>query len=356
MQKILLIILAMLVFIPGIAYGSTASDFTVNRQSTYAVPRDVSKILVLDLTLPEPPEQGTLKVESIKLHNAGTATHLDISKLMLWEDGTSAGWDNDEIEAAKILTAPFFDTAISGTFREYSREDPWQRIFVTLDTTSETLLLTERTIKLELVVDSVVFSDSTFNGPTDASVIGFERSIVYNASIPSTPVSPLAKTPEALSPTVVRWHFTDLSNNEFGFKILDGNLNEVARKEQANLSYLDETGLTPNTEYSGRRVVAFNDRGESLGSPLTRFNPVNTLPEKVVEIEEEVMEEEVIKEEEEMVEEEVVEEPSLLEKIQTKIAEIQQKINELLNQLNELLQQQITKVKSFLAGLWITIF
>ena len=342
MSKISFIIL--LVFIPGVIYGSQASDFTVNRQSTYAVPRDVTKILVLDLTLPEPPENGSLKVESIKLHSAGTATHLDFSKLLIWEDGPSAGFDNDEIEVAKVLTA-LFDTEISGTFREYSKGDPWQRIFVTLDTTSDVYSITEKTIKLELVMDSVIFSDTAFNGPTDASVIGFERIISKDASTPTVPVTPLAGTPEVLSSTAIRWHFTDLSNNEFGFKILDDTLKEVARKEQVNLSYLDETGLQPDTEYSGRSVMAFNDRGESLSSALTVFSAVSTLAE---EVEEEVIEEEVIEEVSEVIEEEVedevIEEPSLLEKLQTKIAEIQQKINELLNQLNELLQEQAATI------------
>ena len=35
---------------------------------------------------------------------------------------------------------------------------------------------------------------------------------------------------EALSVSTIRWHFTDLSNNEFGFKILDSELNIVASK------------------------------------------------------------------------------------------------------------------------------
>jgi len=345
-MKKIAIILATSVFIPGIVYGSIASNFTVNRQSTYAVPRDVSKVLVLDLTLPEALENETLKVESIKIHNVGTATHTDLSKLMIWEDGPSAGWDNDETEVVKILTAPFFDTEISGTFREYSRGDPWQRIFVTLDTTSAGFSALERSIKIELIVNAVVFSDSTSNGPTDESIVGFERIISKDAPVPATPVAPLAGKPEALSPTAIRWHFTDLANNEFGFKLLDGGLNEVAREEQANLSYLDEIGLQPNTEYSGRKVVAFNDRGENFGSGASLFPAVYTLAEEVVEeIEEEAEEiEEVEEVEEEVVEEEVVEEPSLLEKIQTKIAEIQQQINELFNQLNELLQQQVATI------------
>lgn len=346
MAKIFLI--ALLIFVPGIVYGSVTDDFTVNRQSTYAVPRDVSNILVLDLTLPEPPDNGTLQLKSIKIYNTGSATHLDFSKLRIWEDGSSVGFDGDEVEAAKILAAPFFDTEILGTFRVYSKGDSWQRIFVTLDTSSAVYSLQEMSIKPELVLSSIVFYDPIFNGPTDASIIGFERIISKDASIPAVPVTPFAGTPEALSTSSIRWHFTDLSNNEFGFKILDSNLKEVARTETADISYLDETGLEPNTKYSGRRVVAFNDRGESLGSTLAVFSSARTFE---VQPPEEVAPQPI--EEVALQIEEATPEPTLFETIQIKIAEIQQKINELLNQLNELLQQQTaiiwTAFRGFLA-------
>jgi len=140
---------------------------------------------------------------------------------------------------------------------------------------------------------------------------------------------------------------------------LDAESNIVAQKNEANLSYLDETGLSPDTEYSGRRVVVFNDRGESLSSSLAVFPAVHTLAEEMIEeeiIEEEIAEEEIIKEEVDIKEEVVEEEPSLFETIQQKIAEIQRQINDLFNQLAELLQQSAATVKSFLASLWITLF
>ena len=84
--------------------------------------------------------------------------------------------------------------------------------------------------------------------------MGARKIISKDASAPALPAFPLAGSPEVLSTSTIRWHFTDLSLNEFGFKILDGNLKELVRKEEANLSYLDETGLSPNTEYSGRRI------------------------------------------------------------------------------------------------------
>jgi len=323
------------IFIPVIAYGSAASDFIVNRQSTYDVPYGTTKVLILDLTLPKPAEGQTLQLQSIKIHNAGTADHTVIYKLEIWEDGSSLGWDNDETMVVRIPAVPFFDTEISGTFREYSESDSWQRIFITLDISSD--FIAERTIQPQLLKDSVVFSTAT--GPTDAEITGFERKIRHDASIPTTPVSPLAENAEALSISSIRWHFTDMSNNEFGFRILDAELNEMARNETADISYIDETDLTPNTEYSGRKVVAFNDRGESLASALAVFLAVHTL---ALEAEEEIIEEEAEETEEEAeeeVEEEVIEEPSLFKIIQTKIAEIQQKLNELIRQFNELVQE-----------------
>jgi len=335
-------LLLIFVFIPEIVYSSITSDFTVNRQSVYSVPRDISNVLVLDLTLPEPPESSTLQVKSIKIHNAGTADHLDFSRLKIWEDGPSAGWDNDETQVAEVLVS-LFDTEILGTFRAYSQGDAWQRIFVTVDTTSEVISLDERTIQPELVIGSVVFTDTAFNGPTDINVIGFERIISRDASIPTAPVTPLAGTPEALSSSAIRWHFTDLSNNEFGFKIFDSESREIARVKEANISYIDETGLTPNTKHSGRYVVAFNDRGESLTSALSLFESVYTLEEVIEEVEE-VEEIEEIEETEEIEEVEEVVEPETEEPEETEPAEsqdIQAGEEELVEEAEEVIEEEI---------------
>jgi len=285
------------------------------------------------LTLPEP-------IASIKLKNAGTALHTDIAKISVFGDGDSAGWDGDEEELIIKSSSPFWDTWLSGDFSQ-------TRIFVTVDIASTAV--SERTIKPQLQVNSIEFVSEAIS-PTDEDILGFERMILAGASTPTVPVTPFAKTPEALSASTIRWHFTDMSNNEFGFKVLDENLQELVRKEESNLSYIDETGLQPDTEYSGRIIVAFNDRGESLISSLAVFPAVSTLIEEAEEeiIEEEVIEEEVeetIEGEAEVVEEveeeeEVVEEPSLLEIIQQKIAELQQQIDELFNRLAETLEQQ----------------
>jgi len=167
MRKICFI--ALLVFLPGIAYGSVASDFTVNRQSTYDIPYGTERVLILDLTLPIPATGETYQLESITLHNAGTADHTVVSELEVWEDGASAGWNGDERSVVRVTNLLFFDAEISGDFRAYSQADPWQRLFVTVDLKSN--FINEKTFQLQLLKGSVVFTNSAVTGPTDAVVM-----------------------------------------------------------------------------------------------------------------------------------------------------------------------------------------
>lgn len=329
MKKIILILVFVLA--PSLVYGSTASDFIVNTQPTYAVPAGTTNLLILDLTLPG------VGLTSIKINNAGTVQQYNLSQLSVYEDGVSPGWDGDEAEKARKSFSPFFDMAIPV---EISK----QRIFVTVNISSTTY--SGKTIQPEIQLNSAVFSNPAFTGPIDAKVVGFERTILAGTEMPYVPVSPMAKLGEALSASAIRWHFTDLSNNEFGFKILDGNLKVVASKNEANLSYLDETGLEPGTEYFYRKVVAFNDVGQSLTSVLTTFPAVRTLPLPRVEevrpppeVEPQIAEEET---------EEAVGGPLSTEELRALIQELQQKIIELIKQLIQLLQEQITAAQASL--------
>ncbi len=267
MKKIFLILI--LILFPVITQAAAASDFIVNPQSTYAVPPGTTKLLILDLTLP------SVGLNSIKVINAGTVQQYHLSQIAVYEDGPLAGWNGDESERVRRSSSPFFDTELTGDFSQ-------KRIFVTIDVNSTTY--SGKTIEPELQINSLVFSDSSFNGPTDQKITGFERTILAGTDTPSVPLPPIAKSGEAISASTIRWYFTDSTNNEFGFKILDKNSNVVAQKNEADLSYLDETGLSPATEYSGRRVVAFNDRGEGSGSTLSVFPAVITLPLPIVEV------------------------------------------------------------------------
>jgi hypothetical protein len=336
MKRIFLVLVFAL--IPILSQASTAADFTVNSQPTYDVPPGSTNILILDLTLPQPVAGQTLQLQSIKIDNAGTAQQHYVDKLYIYEDGPSPGWDGDENKRFTKLSSPFFEVVMaSDAFSEYMGQ---QRIFMTVDIASD--VTTEKTIQPQLTVDSVVFANGE-TGPTDNAVTGFARIIASGTELPTAPIAPLAKTAEALSSSTIRWHFEDRSNNEFGFKILDGNLKEVARTEEANISYIDETGLQPDTEYSGRRIIAFNDRGESFSSALAVFPAVRTL--KTAPLGEETFEEPAGSQNIEGGEGEITPEKSLLEMIQEQIAELQQEIIDLRNQLNELLEQQA-------AGIW----
>ncbi len=297
-----------------------ATAFIINPQSTYDIPYGTTNLLVLDVTLSE-------QVSAIKLHNTGTLDHTMIAKLMIWEDGPSAGWNGDENSLVNVTQAPFFDTEIVGDFK--------QRIFVTLDLQSN--YISEQTIQLQLEESS-----------SGAKITGLKRTVRHDASSPTTPVSPLASRGEALSASAIRWHFIDLSNNEFGFKVLDTNLKEVAIKEETDLSYLDETGLSPDTEYSGRKVVAFNDRGESPTSASSVFPSARTLALPVVEIIEEPVS--VPLSGTTAGKEEVAPAPTLFETIQTKIADIQRQISEFIKQLDELIKQSSATIFGALRG------
>lgn len=250
MKKIILV--SIFIFISSLFPALAAGDIVVNNQSTYAMPPGSTKVLVLDLTLPE-------KLTSIKISNLGTAQHSDISNLSIYEDGTSAGWDGDESIRITRSLSPFWDV-------EYASDFSKQRIFVTIDATST--IVFDKTIQVQVVINS------------SATITGLARKILPGASPLAPPVAPLAKSGQALSTSTIRWNFMDLSTNEFGFRIKDASLKTKAEIEQADFAYLDETGLAPNTCYSGRRVHAFNDRGESFPSLI--FAEVCTLAAPVI--------------------------------------------------------------------------
>ena len=228
-----------------LAVFSMTSDVTVNNQSAYDVPSGASKVLILDLTLPE-------NLSSIKMINLGTAQQWDISAVYLLEDGVSAGFDGDEREIFRKSSSPFWDTEMSAVSAN-------PRIFVTVDIASG---VSGKTIKPQATINS------------DKTITGFERTVLAGVSMPDVPIAPLARFGEAISSSIIRWNFLELANNEFGFRIKDASLKTKAEVLQINLSYIDETGLSPDTCYSGRRVVAFNDRGE--GSFSANFAEVCT--------------------------------------------------------------------------------
>jgi hypothetical protein len=83
----------------------------------------------------------------------------------------------------------------------------------------------------------------------------------------TAPEVPTMGTPEALSTSVIRWHFSDNANNEEGFALYDEEDNLIKYCLGEDLTYCDETGLDENTQYS-RKITAYNSSGESAPSEL----------------------------------------------------------------------------------------
>jgi hypothetical protein len=61
----------------------------------------------------------------------------------------------------------------------------------------------------------------------------------------------------ALSDTSIRWEFNDNSAVETGFKIFDSNDTLKVTCASTNIGHCDETGLTPNTQYT-RKIGTYN--------------------------------------------------------------------------------------------------
>jgi len=92
---------------------------------------------------------------------------------------------------------------------------------------------------------------------------------------PAVPAAPTAGTPSNVTTNSIRWNFTDNANNETGFKLHDSVHALRASSANPNLSYINETGLNPNTQHI-RHVHAYNAVGESAASAnMTKYTLSN---------------------------------------------------------------------------------
>ncbi len=82
------------------------------------------------------------------------------------------------------------------------------------------------------------------------------------------PFAPTIGAPSAQSVSSIRWNFTDNASDETGFRIYDNTNTLATSSATTNLTYLDETGLSSNTAYSGRYAKAYNSFGESVSSSV----------------------------------------------------------------------------------------
>lgn len=92
------------------------------------------------------------------------------------------------------------------------------------------------------------------------------------------PAAPHATRGIAVSPNEIRWEFEDRADTETGFALFEGYGGVTVTTAPTPVSdyyYLIEKGLTPNTQYRGRTVRSFNDRGFSDASDT--YIPVYSL-------------------------------------------------------------------------------
>jgi len=93
--------------------------------------------------------------------------------------------------------------------------------------------------------------------------------ISFDSAVPAAP-SGLSGT--LTSSSSIRWTFSDNANNEIGFRIYNGGT-KVAEREVMNATYIDETGIPPNTICT-RTVKAYAGVLESEASaPATVCTP-----------------------------------------------------------------------------------
>jgi hypothetical protein len=91
------------------------------------------------------------------------------------------------------------------------------------------------------------------------------------------PAAPTITSPTVLSSSTIRWNFTDNADNETGFRVYT-NADAIATSSATvNLTYLDETGLSENTQYT-RYVKAYNSYGESASSSATSTYTLTDTP------------------------------------------------------------------------------
>ncbi|MBI2356751.1 DUF2341 domain-containing protein [Candidatus Dojkabacteria bacterium] len=86
----------------------------------------------------------------------------------------------------------------------------------------------------------------------------------------STEIYTLLSTPilvsgQALSSSSIRWNFTDGGVNESGFKVYDSSGSLLITCATPDITFCDETGLSPNTTYT-RKVKAYNANVDSVFS------------------------------------------------------------------------------------------
>lgn len=112
---------------------------------------------------------------------------------------------------------------------------------------------------------------------TNTFTMAQQGASIQRVSSNTVPIAPDTGQPQTMNAGTIRWYFTDRANNETGFRLYDAQGALLAAVSEANITYIEETGLSANTEYSGRVIKAFNNVGESSGTAFASF--VTPMPE-----------------------------------------------------------------------------
>jgi hypothetical protein len=93
----------------------------------------------------------------------------------------------------------------------------------------------------------------------------------------NNPYAPTIGTPVASSSSSIRWKYTDNATNETGYRLYDETGIVVIATTSADMNFVDEIGLLPNTQYT-RRVAAFNGNYESRHSATASIYTLAAVP------------------------------------------------------------------------------
>lgn len=128
------------------------------------------------------------------------------------------------------------------------------------------------------VADSDVTSPNKITPNAGGHVTDGGNNLGWLFSAPP-PNAPTIDTPIVQSATSIRWVFTDHASDEDGFKVYDGSNNLKATCASPDLTYCDETGMSVNTLYNDRYVVAYstaNGNSAHSGTAAAIYTLANT--------------------------------------------------------------------------------
>lgn len=129
-------------------------------------------------------------------------------------------------------------------------------------------------IKIDSIVLATVQASAT--GSINFTYSGGYSDHVFEVE-QANPDAPTIGIPTGLSPASIRWNFTDNASNETGFVLINTSEVVISTSSEANLSYIDETGLTANTQYQ-RAIKAYNDAGYSASSAVASRYTLAPIP------------------------------------------------------------------------------